>query len=51
MPTLANACGFSKEAFFMTTVERLLEKQCDLVDPLFCPDASNKLIDQVCLEY
>jgi hypothetical protein len=47
-PSLASACGFSKQPLFMTTVEKLLEKQCDLVDPLSCPSASNRLTGEVC---
>jgi len=43
-PSLANACGYSRQPFYMTAVERQLQQQPDLVDPLSCPHASNALI-------
>ena len=46
-PSLANACGYSKEFSYMSTVERLLQEEPDLVDPLSCPHASNALTHKV----
>jgi len=47
-PSLANACGYSKEfSSYMSTVERQLQQQPDLVDPLSCPHASNALTHKV----
>ncbi|XP_069683578.1 glucose dehydrogenase [FAD, quinone]-like isoform X2 [Periplaneta americana] len=44
--SLAAACGFSNDPLFMNTAERLLEQQCDLVDPLTCPEAANRVYDE-----
>lgn len=46
-PSLANACGYSREPFYMTALERKLQQEPDLVDPLSCPRASNALIHKV----
>ncbi|GFG36541.1 hypothetical protein Cfor_04789, partial [Coptotermes formosanus] len=42
-PSLAAACGYTTAPLFMTAVERQLQQQPDLVDPLSCPDATNSL--------
>jgi len=46
-PSLAKACGYSREPSYMTVLERKLQQQPDLVDPLSCPKASNALIPKV----
>jgi hypothetical protein len=46
-PSLANACGYSRDPFYMTAVETKLEQEPDLVDPLSCPLANNKLVQKV----
>lgn len=46
-PSLANACGYSREPSYMTTVERKLQQKPDLVDPLSRPRAYNALTHKV----
>ena len=46
-PSLATACGYSSDPLYMTAVERQLQQQPDLVDPLSCPRANKALIHKV----